>query len=356
MSDVTSMNDIAVALGLSRTTVSLCLSGKAEKYKIPPETVSRVKSFAAESGFVPNAMAQSIGSAKTRSVGFLLGIDSFTSKNQSLMRYAIREFSERGWNYHVSHFGIDEFGAAFLRMKGLGVSAVLALGSLSMARRAYEEIAAYLKDLPLYLLDYPFTNVKEPSFPNVYRIGIERVSAYRAAFKKLFDMGHRRCLLDDNDAKITAIKDVVESDSLLFDENCVIHTPQSSFDSPFACGLEMAKEILGKLNSMNATAVSLHDDELAAGVISALLDAGVSIPGDVSIFGFDNIEAAAHFRVPLSSIEVPTREMVSLTANAVCGEKKLNGDVVLPGRLIMRASISKRDGGEAETRGAFENQ
>ena len=335
-----SMSDLAASLGLSRTTVSLCLSGKARQYKIPPETVERVRALAAESGFVPNVMAQSIGATKKRTVGFLLGIDSFSSKNQSLMRHAIGEFSKRGWNYHLTHYGGNEFSEAFVRMKGLGVSAVLAFGSLELSSEIRGGIAAYLPELPLYLLDYPFYNSDDPPPENVRRIGIERVEAYRDAFDELFSMGHERFLLDDNDAKIAALKQVLRSRGGSFDERCVVFVPESRFSTPFKAGMELSTEIIGKIRSFGCTAISLHDDELAAGVMSALLDAGFAIPGDVSVIGFDNIAAAPHFRIPLTSIDVPVCDMVDLAVMEVCGEGKLEPDAILPGRLVRRASIA----------------
>jgi LacI family transcriptional regulator len=84
----------------------------------------------------------------------------------------------------------------------------------------------------------------------------------------------------------------------------------------------------------------LHDDELAAGLVTALLDAGISVPNDISVVGFDNIDASAHFRVPLSSIDVPVRKMVDVALGDICGERVLKGDLVMDGRLILRNSVT----------------
>ncbi len=60
MKETVTMVGIAEELGLSQTTVSLCLSGKAEAYRIKPETVRRVQEYAAEVGFVPNTIARNL--------------------------------------------------------------------------------------------------------------------------------------------------------------------------------------------------------------------------------------------------------------------------------------------------------
>ena len=340
MSDIKSMSDIAVALGVSRTTVSFSLSGKAGKYKIAPETVERVRAFAAEHGFVPNAMAQSIGGARMRSVGFLVEMGTFSSKNHTMMRHAIREFSKCGWGYHVSHFSTKDFADAFIRMKGLGVAAVLALGSFNLTREIRGRISPYAA-LPLYLIDYPFSGDENETPTNVHRIGIEREVAYYKAFSILFDMGHKAVLLDDNDAKLAAYSNILSSHSQAFDDSCLISLPKGDFISNFEQGYAMLPEVLRKLEkNKELTAISLHDDELAAGLISALLDAGLSVPNDVSVVGFDNIDASAHFRIPLSTIEVPVRKMVDVAVSAVCGDESSKRDVVMDGRLVLRDSVA----------------
>lgn len=340
MSSIKSMSDIAVALGVSRTTVSLSLSGKAERYKIAPETVERVRTFAAEHGFVPNAMAQSIGGSRERSVGFLVETGFPSSKNHAMMRHAISVFPKRGWNYHVSHFSNADFADAFIKMKGLGVAAVLALGSFTLTREIRGRISPY-SALPLYLIDYPFSSDESETIENVHRIGIEREVAYRNAFSTLFDVGHKAVLIDHNDAKLAAYVDLLSSRFPPFDESCVLSVPSGDYISNFEQGRAMLPEVLSKLKkNEDITAVSLHDDELAAGLVTALLDAGVSVPGDVSVIGFDNIDAAAHFRVPLSSIDVPVREMVDYALADVCGERPLKGDLVMDGRLILRDSVA----------------
>lgn len=342
MSSVNSMNDIAVALGLSRTTVSLSLSGKAGRYKIAPETVERIKLFAEKHGFVPNVMAQSIGGARKRTVGFLVGVDYFSSKNHAMMSHAIGEFSKCGWGYHMSHFTKKDFAEAFVRMKGLGVAAVLALGSLTFTREIREKMSPYTTGLPLYLIDYPFSGEDEAAPENVHRIGIERETAYVNAFTKLFEMGHKSILVDDHSVKLTAYAKVLSSLSKNFDESFVLSHPSGYYISSFERGRALLAEVMSKLKlNKEITAISLHDDELAAGLVTALLDAGVSVPGDLSVVGFDNIDASAHFRIPLSTIEVPVRKMVDVAVSAVCGGETLKGegDVVMDGRLILRDSV-----------------
>ena len=66
-------------------------------------------------------------------------------------------------------------------MKGLGVAAVLALGSFKLTREIRGRISSY-SALPLYLIDYPFSGDENESPENVHRIGIEREIAYHNAF------------------------------------------------------------------------------------------------------------------------------------------------------------------------------
>jgi LacI family transcriptional regulator len=67
-----SLNKIAKELGLSKTTVSLVLSGKARKNRISEEIVKKVKDFCAEVNYVPNIHAQRVNRKISGNIGFLI--------------------------------------------------------------------------------------------------------------------------------------------------------------------------------------------------------------------------------------------------------------------------------------------
>jgi DNA-binding LacI/PurR family transcriptional regulator len=100
-----------------------------------------------------------------------------------------------------------------------------------------------------------------------------------------------------------------------------------------------------KLEKM-PTAVVCHNDMMAIGAIQAVHQAGLRVPEDISITGFDNIDLAAYINPPLTTFHQPRYELGQQAANMML--HVLNGDkgsqqpdvVVLRGKLIVRASTA----------------
>jgi LacI family transcriptional regulator len=93
------------------------------------------------------------------------------------------------------------------------------------------------------------------------------------------------------------------------------------------------------------TAVFAHNDVLAMGALSAIFRAGLTVPSDISIVGYDNIIQTAYLNPPLTTVKLPISEM-----GRVAGETILNlirngnllspQTITLPVELIVRASTA----------------
>jgi DNA-binding LacI/PurR family transcriptional regulator len=91
------------------------------------------------------------------------------------------------------------------------------------------------------------------------------------------------------------------------------------------------------------TAITCFNDLVAIGALRALDELGVSVPDDVSVVGYDDIEMAAYLPTPLTTVHVPSREMGRRAAALLLGQ--LDGDagetperVVLDADLVVRAT------------------
>jgi DNA-binding LacI/PurR family transcriptional regulator len=89
------------------------------------------------------------------------------------------------------------------------------------------------------------------------------------------------------------------------------------------------------------TAVLAMSDELAIGTLEAARDAGLDVPGDLSVVGFDDIPAAAHASPPLTTVHQPLRRKGELAGKHLldlrAGHRPTPGDR-LPTRLVVRSS------------------
>ncbi|HOF89155.1 MAG TPA: substrate-binding domain-containing protein, partial [Armatimonadota bacterium] len=76
-------------------------------------------------------------------------------------------------------------------------------------------------------------------------------------------------------------------------------------------------------------------------LIAGLRDAGLRVPDDISISGFDNLPASATCAVPLTTIAVPMPEMLDTVGQHLLSETNLDGDILIPGHIIERASVGE---------------
>ena len=107
-------------------------------------------------------------------------------------------------------------------------------------------------------------------------------------------------------------------------------------------GLEAAKKMIGweKL----PTAVFVHNDETATGLLHGLVSAGIRVPEDISVIGYDDMPYAAIFNPGLSSIRLPRREWGRLACRKLIsilnGDESAKQPVIIAPKLIPRASTA----------------
>mgnify|MGYP000054928525 FL=1 len=93
------------------------------------------------------------------------------------------------------------------------------------------------------------------------------------------------------------------------------------------------------------TAVLCVNDYLAIGAMRAITEAGLSVPEDISVCGFDDIDIAAYFNPPLTSIKTPCYEMGQMAANimisAIESQTPLKVQYLLDTELIVRRTCGR---------------
>jgi LacI family transcriptional regulator len=94
-------------------------------------------------------------------------------------------------------------------------------------------------------------------------------------------------------------------------------------------------------------AVFAHNDLSAAGAIQALRDAGLCVPKDVAVVGFDDVPQASHTDPPLTTVHQPLREMGETAARTLMGHFEGHplpvSPIILPTTLVVRGSTAGSD-------------
>jgi len=109
-------------------------------------------------------------------------------------------------------------------------------------------------------------------------------------------------------------------------------------DWEYASGVEQTRALLALEN--RPTAIFAMNDLMAAGCMHVLNDAGLRIPHDMAVVGFDNREIASYLQPPLTTVQLPTTEIGTSAALHIM--EKINNPATAPVREIIHCSIVER--------------
>lgn len=179
----------------------------------------------------------------------------------------------------------------------------------------------------------------EASFPVV---SIDNVRAVADAVTYLIGLGHRRIGHITGPSNLTVTRDRVDGYGLALEAHGIAVDPRliREGDFHFASGYSSTEALL-QLDP-RPTAILAHSDEMAMGAVRAIQRAGVRVPTDISVIGFDDTWLASSFDVPLTTVAQPMGEigykaaelLIALIKGGDCEAKHLK----VPHRLVVRES------------------
>lgn len=294
------MNDVAKAAGLSRTTVSLVLSGKAGP-SIPEATRVRVRAVAAELGYVPNALASGLRRRTSDTLGLVSDVVATTPFAGEMLRGA----QEVAWKARkviivVNTEGVPEMETAATRE--LVERRVEGLLVATMAH-AIIEPPAVAGRLPIVLLN---ARPRDGSLPSVVP---DDHAGGRTATAHLVAAGHRRIgyIVHPGgpaaEERFAGYREVLAEAGIPFDPALVAYGPGDA-----AGGVAAAGELLDRDDP--PTAIFCFNDRMAMGAFRAARRRGLTIPADLSIVGYDDHDVIAPWLdPPLTTVRLPHLEM-----------------------------------------------
>jgi DNA-binding LacI/PurR family transcriptional regulator len=312
--------DVARKAGVSQSTVSLVLSGKAAG-RISARTEEAVRAAAQELGYRPNVAARALRTGVARSVALVVP-DITNPFFGRVLRGAQRAAQRAGYTVVLVDIGNDRaWEAASLRALLAGPADGLLL---------------FEAELPPGATEHAIAIEMTPGKLPVVRLDVE--AGVDFAIDHLLGLGHEQAKIAHVASSFDAPTFDLRRDRML----ARLGESLPSVNAPF--NFEGAAAAAGPLlDAGGFTAVFCDDDILAGGVYLAARERGISIPGDLSVIGFDDLDFARVLAPPLTTVAVDAEELGATAFEALATElagEPVAAEQVLPVRLHVRESTA----------------
>jgi DNA-binding LacI/PurR family transcriptional regulator len=324
------LRTLASRLGLSLTAVSIVVNDSPAAKAIPSATRDRILAVAQELHYRPNYLARSLRNKRSMSIGVL-----------------VPEISE-GYFTQVMN-GVEEHLLAAEHFCLLAAHywqpLLLEEHPRMLLERSVDGLLLVNTPTPTRV-DVPIVSVSgHQAEPGVTNIQLNHKRAALLALKHLAGLGHRRITFMkgqaetvDTEFRWRRIMEVARALGIEVHQELLIRPVENSW-SP-ALGYDPMKALLSR--TRNFTALFAFNDIAAIGAIRALHEAGIRVPKDVSVVGFDDV-GSAPFRIPsLTTIHQPLREMGKLAAESLVNRIN-NPTAHYPSRVIMQPELVIRE-------------
>ena len=325
------ISDVAARAGVSKTTVSRVLNGKGDLHA---STAVRIREVMTELNYVPSARGVSRGGVRTSVVAVLtpslcwpwLGeivqgaADVLEDRGLGIMLYTCNRTDESMQRFaqHVSASTFD------------GLMVVNQEGTLDYIG------GLHTRSRPVVVIDDRMSNGRFPSVSTTNEAGA------RQAAEHLLALGRSRPLvvtglpgLRCTDQRLDGFRDAYAAAGVPVPDERV-----AAGEFTFASGQAAVERALAR--GVAVDAVFAANDLSAAGALAALQAAGLRVPEDVAVIGFDDVPLAACTTPGLSTVQQPCREMGRAAARMLVefldGSPGPETDVVLPTTLVVRGS------------------
>ena len=329
--------DVAAASGFSPATVSKTFNAYPG---VNNKTIDKIMNTAKEMGYTPNIAARSLTTKKSWLVGML-----FSEELYSGLKHP--------------HFG-EIFSSAQIHLCKAGYDVVIINNSLGGSNISYLKhchyrgvegvfmaASALFSDAVQCIVESPLKMVSvEMAYPGRYSVISENYNGAMHAMEHLFSLGHRKIAyiagpLDRMSAteRYQGYVDFLAERGLPFDPGLVVEAADYSALDGYDAALHLLDKAGGRF-----TAVFADYDDIACAVINCFSAKGLSIPGDVSVIGFDDLPVAEI--AGLTTIRQDRKKIGCMAADILISQMQglpleQNYDVRVPTSLVIRSSCRR---------------
>ncbi|MDW7658195.1 MAG: LacI family DNA-binding transcriptional regulator [Bacillota bacterium] len=326
------LKDIATKAGVSVMTVSNVLNARRV---VSEETSQRIREIAEQLNYRPNQVARSLRAEETKTIGVVVS-DSSQLVLAKVIRSIEEEAAVSGYSVIVANTGqnLEKEKAAIGLLLDKRIDGLILAAPLCTDVQQMQTLAGF--GTPLVLLMRTSSAIKVSSVINDNEKGGYEIVRYLLDTRRLpirflslpqhsqsgqsRRMGYRRALAE---AGMT----MEESDI--------------SYCLPtIEAGYEAMRQLVD--NGFTAGAICCGCDLIAIGAIRAIQDRGLSVPHDIAVTGYDDIDLADYLSVPLTTMRQPKaelgREGVRLLLELISKPGREPCQIILPSTLIVRNS------------------
>ncbi len=337
MGDV-SIKEVAELAGVSIATVSRFVNSPE---KVSDKTRLKVRNAILETGYAPNTIARNFRRGRTNMVMVVLPSigDPFFTEVMRGIRTAARA---RGYSVLIEETQLntmtaDEIGAMLVSKQTDGM---ILLASTSPFGTEILS-ATSRRRLPIVI----GCETVSPELSGLPSVHIDNVAAAMEATGHLITKGHTKVAMIRGEAQSLLTKDrergyrrAMREAGLEIEDGWVVEG-----DMNLHGAIRATERLLG--HAQRPTAIFCANDEMAIGALHAIKSAGLAVPRDVSLVGFDDVRYAAVMDPPLTTIAQPAEEIGERVMYRLCQEidDEIDGGSVpeiVPHRLVVRQSVA----------------
>ena len=328
----TSITDIAEMTGLSTTTVSRVLSGKAEQYRIGKKSQQKIKAAAEKLNYVPNHFAANLRTGKSETIAlivpslnnpFFAGIASYINAEVRKLGY-ITIIADSAEDPEIERIAIQQLQAR--NIEGL-IIAPCGIDS-NYIKQLHD------KGLPVICIDRYFEDLDIPY------VSTDNYHGAFSATSHLIGNGHKNIVCiqgvktsTPNKFRVKGFKEAMEKANLnTYDVVGDDFTVQNGY-------LE-TKLILQK--KTQPTAIFALSNTIAMGAIKAIKEEGLRIPEDISIITFDDHPYLDFLSTPLTCVAQPVDDISKIAIKFLLTKLK-NEDEIKTNQVLLKPTIKFKD-------------
>ena len=313
------IRDIARESGFSVSAVSLVLNNAPLARYIPEQTKKRIQGVAQKLGYTPNQLARALRSQRTTTVGLMVFdiTDPFCTPILRGIERSLYQLSHLSilTDTHSERSRFERYLELLLerRIEGLIVVANWAVVDINLLSELERQ------RVPTVVIG------RELRAASVGSVVVDNEAGGRIAMEHLHSLGHRKIafirgpkVLGDTPLRWEGVKSVARSAGLKLDPKLVVDLP-NAFDPNhgFEIGAKLTEELLRRNRAF--TALMAFDDITALGAMHALTKAGIKVPEQCSLIGFDDVAPATFSIPPLTTVRQPLEVMGETAADIIAG-------------------------------------
>ena len=346
---VSKIRDVAEHAGVSASTVSNVLNGRSNR--MAPKTLERVEAAIAALKYRPSTTARQLKTGHTPMIGLL--VPSLANPMYGSIAREIETLAQERHGFRImignTYREKDKEARFFDDLVDHGVRGCIIISSL--AEEAHLELASARG---MVVVSYD-RRVMPGEDSGVDHVSVDNYEAARIATTHLIERGHRKLafvtaagMTMSRREKIDGFLAAARMASLADSAQVLEGTSLTEYgDSVMS---EVGRLVAGDLAAMKPahrpTGLVAVNDVMAWGLMAGLREAGLSVPGDVSVVGMDDVFLSALMNPPLTTVHLPVREMAAVIVERLmkrlADQRVPTEEFIFTPTLVERGSVARR--------------